>query len=205
MENKNTLKQKNGSNAAKSDVPVIAFDLPEEWAYWLAQNHNISKGIWLRFFKKDANVPSITHAEALEEALCYGWIDGQAKKYDERSYIQKFTPRRTKSIWSKRNTEHIVRLAKEGKMKPAGLKEVEAAKADGRWEQAYDAPSEMTMPEDFLKELSKNKAAKAFFDTLNKANTYAIGWRLQTAKKPETRERRMKLILEMLARGEKFH
>ena len=147
----------------------------------------------------------MTYAEGLDEALCCGWIDGQLDKYDEKSWLRKFTPRRSKSVWSKRNIEHVNRLIQAGKMKLAGLKEVEAAKADGRWERAYDSPSAMQVPEDFLKELSKDKKAKAFFETLNKANTYAIAWRLQTAKKPETREKRMKAILEMLKRGEKLH
>ncbi|HEY6082702.1 MAG TPA: YdeI/OmpD-associated family protein, partial [Chitinophagaceae bacterium] len=148
---------------------------------------------------------SIIYAEALDEALCYGWIDGQLNKHDEDSYLQKFTPRGPKSVWSMRNTEHVKRLGEEGRMKPAGLKQVEAAMADGRWEKAYESPGKITVPEDFLKALSKNKKAKAFFDTLNKVNSYAIAWRLQTAKKAETREKRMKQILEMLSKEQKFH
>ena len=128
-----------------------------------------------------------------------------ANKYDDLSYLQKFTPRRKRSIWSKRNIEHVERLISEGRMQPAGLRQIEAAKADGRWDQAYDSPANMEVPADFLEELSKDPAAKAFFDTLNKTNLYAIGWRLQTAKKPETRAKRMKAILEMLSKGEKFH
>ncbi|MDE2590246.1 MAG: YdeI/OmpD-associated family protein, partial [Patescibacteria group bacterium] len=158
-----------------------------------------------RIFKKDTGIKSIDYAQALDVALCYGWIDGQKKTHDEKSWLQKFTPRRSKSMWSKRNVEHVARLIKLGKMKPAGLKEVETAKRDGRWEKAYTSPSTMIMPRDFMEELSKNKKAKAFFKTLNKANTYAIGWRLETAKKPETREKRMKSILEMLTKGKKFH
>jgi uncharacterized protein YdeI (YjbR/CyaY-like superfamily) len=184
---------------------IQAFESQKDWQRWLAKNYSKSNGIWLRFFKKDSGVKSIRYDEALDEALCYGWIDGQLKKYDEKSYIQKFTPRRPKSIWSKRNREHVARLISLGKMREAGLKEIEAAKADGRWEQAYDSPSAMKVPEDFMKELSKNKKAKMFFESLNKANTYAILWRLQTAKKPETREKRMKAILEMLKEGKKFH
>lgn len=144
-------------------------------------------------------------AEAIDEALCYGWIDGQAKKYDEKSWLNKFTPRRKASLWSKRNRENVERLISSGKMTGAGLKEVEAAKSDGRWDRAYDSPSTMEVPEDFLKELSKNKKAKQFFDTLNKANLYAITWRLQTAKKQETRDRWKKKILEMLKNEVKFH
>ena len=138
-------------------------------------------------------------------ALCYGWIDGQKNSYDAESWIQKFTPRRPRSIWSKRNREHIARLEQSGKMKAAGIKQVEAAKADGRWEQAYDSPGNMVVPADFLIKLARNKKAEAFFKTLNKTNTYAIVWRLQTAKKPETRDKRMKEILEMLKKQEKFH
>jgi len=189
----------------KTDLPIISFKSPKDWASWLAKNHAKSNGIWLRLFKKDSGVATVTYAEALGEALCYGWIDDQLEKYDEKSWLRKFTPRRPKSVWSKRNIEHVNRLTDAGKMKPSGLKEVEAAKADGRWEKAYDSPSAMQVPDDFLKELAKDKKAQAFFETLNKANTYAIAWRLQTAKKSETRAKRMKAILEMLKRGEKFH
>ena len=189
----------------KTGLPIISFKSPKEWASWLAKNHAKSSGIWLRLFKKDSGVATVTYAEALDEALCYGWIDGQLDKYDEKSWLRKFSPRRPQSIWSKRNIEHVNRLTECGKMKPAGLKEVEAAKADGRWGRAYDSPSAMQVPDDFLKELAKDKKAKAFFETLNKANTYAIAWRLQTAKKPETRAKRMQAILEMLKRGEKLH
>ncbi len=189
----------------KTGLPIISFKSPKAWASWLDKNHAKSSGIWLRLFKKDSGVASVTYAEALDEALCYGWIDGQLEKCDEKSWLRKFTPRRPKSVWSKKNIEHANRLIQAGKMKPAGRQEVEAAKADGRWGRAYDSPSAMQVPEDFLKELSKDKKAKAFFETLNKANTYAIAWRLQTAKKPETRAKRMQAILEMLKRGERFH
>lgn len=148
---------------------------------------------------------SVTPAEALDVALCYGWIDGQRDKFDESYYLNKYTPRRPRSLWSKRNREIVEGLDKENRMKAAGIKEVEAAKADGRWEKAYDSPANMKVPGDFLKALSTNKKAEAFFKTLNKTNQYAIAWRLQTAKKPETRERRMKKILEMMENGEKFH
>jgi uncharacterized protein YdeI (YjbR/CyaY-like superfamily) len=141
----------------------------------------------------------------LDEALCYGWIDGQLNKHDDISWLHKFIPRGAKSIWSKRNTDHTERLIMLGKMKPSGLHEIEKAKADGRWAKAYDSPAEMKASDDFITALSKNKKAKTFFESLNRANKYAIAWRLQTAKKPETREKRMKTILEMLAKGEKFH
>lgn len=188
----------------KNNLQIIAFESSKIWENWLAENHGNSIGLWLRIFKKDAGIMSIDYAQALDVALCYGWIDGQKKTYDKKSWLQKFTPRRSKSIWSKRNVKHVARLIKSGKMKPDGLK-VAAAKRDGRWEKAYASPSTMTMPDDFMKELSKNKKDEAFFGTLNKANIYAIGWRLETAKKPETREKRMRIILEMLAKGKKFH
>ena len=188
-----------------ADFEIISFKSSRLWETWLAKNHSKTRGIWVQFFRKGSSKKTITHAEALDVALCYGWIDGQAKGYDEESWLQKFTPRRARSIWSKRNIANVERLAKEGKMKPAGLAEITAAKSDGRWERAYDSPRSMAMPEDFLKHLSKHKTAQALFKTLNKANTYAIAWRLQTAKKPETREKRMQAILAMLSRGEKFH
>jgi len=190
---------------ASAGFEVISFESATAWESWLAENHAVLAGVWLRFFKKGSGVDSVTHGQALDEALCYGWIDGQIQKHDDKSWLQKFTPRRAKSIWSKRNIEHVARLTKAKKMKPAGLRQVEAAKADGRWEMAYDSPSNMRMPQDFLERLAENKKAEAFFKSLTRANTYAIGWRLQTAKKPETREKRMKAILQMLAKGEKFH
>jgi uncharacterized protein YdeI (YjbR/CyaY-like superfamily) len=188
-----------------NEMQVVSFASSKEWRKWIAANHDTSNGVWLQFFKKDSGEKTVTYAEALEEALCYGWIDGQANKYDATSYIQKFTPRRPKSIWSKRNTEKAERLIQEGKMKKAGMQQVELAKADGRWQQAYDSPKNMQVPEDFLQQLSKDIKAKAFFDGLNKANLYAIAWRLQTAKKPETREKRLKEMLEMMREGKKFH
>ena len=190
---------------AKNDSEIIAFPSAKEWEQWLGKTHASSSGVWLRLFKKGSGLASVTHAEALNAALCYGWIDGQLKKHDEESWLRKFTPRRPNSVWSKRNRALVEQLAEAGKMRPAGLKEVEAAKADGRWNRAYDSPSKMTVPEDFLQELSKNKKARMLFETLNKANTYAIAWRLQTAKKPETREKRMRAIIAMLAKGQTFH
>jgi uncharacterized protein YdeI (YjbR/CyaY-like superfamily) len=193
------------NKAVKPDLPILTFTSPKIFTSWLAKNHKVSSGIWMRLFKIKSEAPTITYAEALDVALCYGWIDGQKKSYDPESWLQKFTPRRPKSIWSKRNQEHVERLTKSGMMKAAGIKEVEAAKADGRWEQAYESSSNMIVPTDFLNELAKNKKAEAFFKTLNKTNIYSIVWRLQTAKKPETRNKRMKAILEMLKKGKKFH
>jgi len=189
----------------KADLPVIPFATPALWEAWLAQNHAVSNGIWLRFYKKDSGIASVRYAEALDVALCYGWIDAQLKSIDELCYKQHFTPRRKRSMWSKRNIEHIARLTAEGRMKPAGLKQVDAAKADGRWELAYDPAGTMTLPDDFVNELVKDKNAYAFYESLNKANQYAIAWRIQTAKRPETRVKRMNEILGMLGKGEKYH
>jgi len=185
-------------------MPIVLCETPAEWRAWLTRHHADSRGVWLRFYKKGQG-DSIHHAEALDEALCFGWIDSQAKSYDERSFLQKFTPRRARSIWSKRNIEHIERLTREGRMTPAGQAEVDAARADGRWDKAYDSPANAEVPADFAAALSKLPKAKAFFETLNKTNRYAITWRLQTAKKEETRQRRMQQILDKLERGEKFH
>ena len=203
MKNENEMQC--GNKAVKPDLPTLAFTTTEDFTSWLAKHHKVSSGIWIRLFKIKSGVPTITYAEALDIALCYGWIDGQKKAYDTESWLQKFTPRRHKSIWSKRNREHVERLDKSGMMEAAGIEEVEAAKADGRWEQAYESSTNMIVPTDFLNELAKNKKAEAFFKTLNKTNIYSIVWRLQTAKKPETRNKRMKAILEMLKKGEKFH
>lgn len=190
---------------SKTEFSTISFQTPQKWRDWLSKNYSVADGIWLRLYKKDSGVKSINHEEALDEALCFGWIDGQAQSYDEESYLQKFTPRRKRSIWSKRNTEKVERLIEAGKMHASGLTEIEAAKADGRWAKAYDSSANMKIPDDFLKELSKKPEALAFFNTLNKTNIFSIGWRLQTAKKPETREKRMKTIIEMLEQGKKFH
>ena len=189
----------------KPEYKIIPFKDSATWRHWLDQNHANVAGVWLRIYKKASATPTVSYSEALDEALCYGWIDGQKKGYDEESFLQKFTPRRAKSMWSKRNIEHIQRLTEQGRMMPAGIAEVERAKEDGRWAAAYDTPSDMAVPSDFLVELKKHPVAEKFFGTLNKANTYAIAWRLQTAKRPETRKKRMENILEMLKKGEKFH
>lgn len=189
----------------KKSAPIKPFASTVQWHEWLAKNHAKSNGIWLRIYKKGSGKKTVSYAEALDEALCYGWIDGQKDKYDAESFLQKFTPRRPKSIWSKRNREHVARLTKAKRMVAAGQKEVYAAKKDGRWDNAYDAASTMEVPEDFLQELKRNARAYTFFKTLNRANTYAIAWRLQTAKKPETRARRMQALLAMMRQGKKLH
>lgn len=182
---------------------IRRFRTQAEFRKWLTSNHRDSAGIWICFAKKGAGKKSINHAEALDEALCFGWIDGQTLKHDETSWLQKFTPRRPRSVWSKINTGHVERLIKDGRMAAGGHAEIEAAKKDGRWSAAYDSPSKAKIPEEFMKALDKK--ALAFFDTLNKTNRYSIAWRLQTARKPETRRKRMEMILAMLSRGEKFH
>ena len=176
-----------------------------EWEDWLQKNHARSNGVWLQLYKKGAGIEGVSYAEALDSALCHGWIDSQKKSHDQESWLQRFSPRKPKGVWSKINTAHVERLLKLGRLKEAGLAAVEAAKLDGRWHAAYDPPSRAAVPEDFLTQLHKSKPATEFFSTLNKANLYAIVWRLQTAKKPETRERRIRVIVEMLAMGEKFH
>jgi uncharacterized protein YdeI (YjbR/CyaY-like superfamily) len=196
-----------GMNTGKTDSPlqVISFKSPAEFRRWMAKHHAKSDGIWLRIFKKGSSELSITYAQALDQALCYGWIDGQKQKYDEDSWLQWFTVRRPKSGWSKINTQHAERLLKSGDVAPAGLKAIEAAQLDGRWQAAYDSPGNAMAPDDFLEALKKNKKAQAFFKTLNKANTYAIVYRLQTVKKAETRAKRIEQFVAMLARNKKLH
>jgi uncharacterized protein YdeI (YjbR/CyaY-like superfamily) len=185
--------------------PIHTFSTAKEWRTWLTKNHSQKEGIWLRFFKKDSGMQGIAYAEALDEALCYGWIDGQVKKYDGKSWVQKFTPRRPRSMWSKRNREHVARLITAKKMRAPGLREVEAAKKDGRWDGAYDSPKDMQVPADFLSVVNKDAQLRAFYATLNRANTYAIAFRLNTAKKPETRARRFAALVALLKQGKKLH
>jgi uncharacterized protein YdeI (YjbR/CyaY-like superfamily) len=188
-----------------ADYGTFEFKGQAEFRAWMDKHHADTQGIWLKLYKKASGVKSVNYAQALDVALCYGWIDGQVKKGDELYYLQKFTPRRKRSMWSKRNIDSVERLEAAGLMTPAGRAEVEQAKADGRWAAAYDKPSEMTVPDYFLVALDKNPKAKQFFETLNKANTYAIAWRLQTAKTETTRQRRMEKILTMLESGQKLH
>ena len=187
------------------ELPVLLFKQPLEWANWLEQHHAASSGIWLRLAKKASALQSVTYAEALDVALCYGWIDGQKKSYDESSWLQKFTPRGEKSIWSKVNREKAQALIASGKMRPAGLRAVEVAKQNGRWDAAYDSQSSATIPDDFQAALDHSAKAKAFFATLNSANRYAILFRLQTAKKAETRAKRIQQFIHMLENHEMLH
>ena len=186
-------------------MKTISFKSSSDFRTWLAENHGQSEGVLLRIYKKDSGVATVTYAEALDQALCFGWIVGQKRPYDKHSWLQKFGPRLRRSGWSKINTRHAKRLIATGEMGPFGLREVNAAKADGRWKAAYDSFGTATVPDDFLRKISRNKKAKAFFETLNRTNLYSIAYRLQTAKTPETREKRMMAIIDKLAREERFH
>jgi uncharacterized protein YdeI (YjbR/CyaY-like superfamily) len=190
---------------AKPDLPVKRFSSPAKWEAWLAKQHARSDGIWLEFAKKATGVASVIYAEALETALRYGWIDGQTASVDATFYRQRFTPRRARSKWSKRNCAAVERLLAEGRLEPAGLREMEAAKADGRWAGAYDSPRNMRVPEDLAAELRARPAARRFFEQLDSQNRYAVLYRLFDAKKPVTRQRRLEQFVRMLEAGEKIH
>src|SRR5262245_25768743 len=187
------------------ELSILPFANKKKWADWLAKQHTKSAGMWLKLAKKNTGIASVTYEEALDVALCYGWIDGQKGSFDEKYWLQKFTPRGPKSIWSKINTEKVERLIKSGEMMPAGLKAIEAAKTDGRWDAAYASQKNIGVPEDFQAALDKNKKAKAFFDTLKGSERYSFLFRIQTAKKAETRVKRIQQFVEMLERNEKFH
>ena len=187
------------------ELPVLPFASKKKWADWLAAQHAKSAGVWLKLAKKDSQVPSVTYEEALDVALCYGWIDGQKKGFDEQYWLQKFTPRGPKSIWSKVNTKKAERLIASSEMKPAGLKAIELARQDGRWERAYEGQKTISVPDDFQAALDKNKKAKEFFATLNSVNRYAILFRVHNAKKPETRTKRIRQFVEMLEKNEKLY
>ena len=187
------------------DIDYRTFLDSIDFRNWLSENVERKEGIWLRIVKKGALEKSVSYAEALDEALCFGWIDASKKPLDETSWLQRFCPRRSKSNWSKINIQHAERLIQDGRMTPKGQQEIDAAKSDGRWANAYDSPKTAEPQEDLLKELAKHPDAEAFFHKLSGANRYAILYRLQTAKRPETRERRMMAIIEMLANGKTFH
>ncbi len=187
------------------ELDIVLFETPADWAGWLEQHHATSPGLWVRLAKKGSGVQSTTYAETLDVALCYGWIDGHKKAYDAASWLQKFTPRRPKSIWSKVNTEKAKQLIEQKLMKPAGLKAIEAAQKDGRWDAAYESQSKAVVPEDLQAALDQNPKAKAFFESLKSVNRYAILFRVHTAKKAETRARRIQQFIEMLEKGEVIH
>jgi uncharacterized protein YdeI (YjbR/CyaY-like superfamily) len=188
-----------------ADPPVKSFRTPAAWETWLEKHHGDEAGIWMKFAKKGTGATTVTYAEALEVALCWGWIDSQARGLDETHYLQRFTPRRKRSKWSKINRDAATRLITTGAMKAPGLREVERAKEDGRWAAAYAGSSAATVPEDLERALRRNKAAREFFATLSSQNRYAFLYRIEDAKRPETRARRVAQFVEMLARDEKFH
>ncbi|MDC3955382.1 YdeI/OmpD-associated family protein [Polyangium jinanense] len=203
---KTTTSKKTAAKATPAgDVPIVAFEHPRAWSTWLASNHASSRGVWLKLAKKASGVASVTYPEAVDVALVWGWIDGQKRSFDEAAWLQKFTPRSPKSIWSKINREKALALIASGEMQPPGLAEVERAKQDGRWDEAYDSPSRATVPPDLSDAFAKNPRAAAFFATLNATNRYAVLFRIQTAKKPETRQKRITQFVEMLAKQEKLY
>jgi uncharacterized protein YdeI (YjbR/CyaY-like superfamily) len=187
------------------DLPILLFAARPDLEEWLEQNHAGSEGVWLKIAKKGAAEPSVSYAEALELALCFGWIDSQKRGHDEQHFLQRFTPRRPRGRWSKINREKAEALVADKRMRPSGLAEVEAAKADGRWEAAYEGQRTAAIPVDLQRELDANPAAAEFFADLDGANRYAIIYRLNEAKKAETRERRLAKFVAMLERGEKIH
>ncbi len=184
---------------------VLGFKSGAEWERWLSRNHSRSSGIWMRMFRKHYTAKFIKGAEALDVALCYGWITGQARPYDKDSCLWRFCPRRPRSIWSKVNTAHAERLIREGRMKPSGLRQIEEAKADGRWARAYSPPSTAVLPKDFITAVGRNKKAKEFLKTLNRSNRYSIIFRIENAKSPEKRREKIRSIVKMLGEGKAFH
>lgn len=193
------------AGGVRLEEPTRAFKDAKAWESWLAKNHKTADGIWMRLAKKASGVKSITYPEAVEVALCYGWIDGLKRPESPTAWLQRFTPRRSKSIWSEINRNKALGLIAGGRMQPAGLEEVERAKRDGRWDAAYASPKSATMPPDFQKELDRHPKAAAFFKALSRTNSYAIMWRIQTAKKPETRARRIATYIAMLEKGDTIH
>ena len=189
----------------KHDRPVIAFASPDAWEAWLAEYHASSTGLWLKIAKKDAGIDTVTYAEALDIALCYGWIDGQKGAFDGDYWLQMLTPRKPKSKWSRINCAKATELIAKGRMKLAGFSEVERAKEDGRWEAAYDGQRTATVPDDLRQALEKDTAALKFFSTLNSLNRYAILYRIQDATKPETRARRIEKFVAMLSEQKKIY
>ena len=189
----------------KDGKPILTLGSQADWEAWLDAEHADSDGVWVKFAKKGSGVETVVYDEALDVALCYGWIDSQVLRYDERFYLQKFTPRRSRSKWSQINREKIEQLTKQGRMKPAGVEQVELAKADGRWETAYTSPANIEVPDDLRAALEASPKAAEFWAGLNKSNRYAIVFRLEDAKKPETRARRLEKFVGMLERGERLH
>lgn len=191
--------------AADDHLPHHAFASAIEWEQWLDENHASSDGLWIRMAKKDAGIASVRYPEVLDSALCFGWIDGRREALDDRCFLQKFTPRRARSRWSRNNRAKAERLIGDGRMRPAGMAEVQRAQADGRWDAAYESQRNSSIPEDLQRELDARPKARAFFAELNSQNRYAILYRLQDAKRPETRARRLAKFVDMLEAGERIH
>jgi uncharacterized protein YdeI (YjbR/CyaY-like superfamily) len=189
----------------RDQLPIVQFADTAAWNKWLEEHHAASPGVWLKIAKKASGIATVNHAEALEEALCYGWIDGQRAPHDESFFLQRFTPRRPRSKWSQVNRDKVIKLIAEGRMKPAGLAQIEAAKQDGRWEAAYAPQSSQAIPEDFQRALEQNPAAYEFFKTLRGTRRYSFLYRIQDAKRPETRARRIEQFVAMLANGQTHH
>lgn len=205
MKIKKTTKTKTKTKIANASGPVRCFATQAAWAEWLEKNHRNSEGLWLRLAKKGSALPSLTYAEALEVALCYGWIDGQKRGESEAAWLQRFLARSPNSVWSKINRDKAVALIANGRMKAAGFEAVEAAKKAGRWDAAYDSPKTAEVPEDLQAALDACPKARDFFRTLDGANRYAVLYRIQTVKKVETRARKIREFVEMLERNEKIH
>jgi uncharacterized protein YdeI (YjbR/CyaY-like superfamily) len=187
------------------DLPIVSLASAPEWEQWLEEHHLTAPGVWLKIAKKGSPAPGLSHPEALEVAICFGWIDGQGAPHDDAAWLQRFTPRRARSKWSRINREKATRLIAEGRMRPAGVEQVELARSDGRWDAAYEPQSTATVPDDLAAELERSPAAAEFFATLNSINRYAILYRIGDAKRPETRAKRIRKFVEMLERGEKLH
>jgi uncharacterized protein YdeI (YjbR/CyaY-like superfamily) len=188
-----------------SDLPVLSFPDQAAFEEWLEENHATSPGIYVKIAKKAAGEPSVTQQQMVESMLCFGWIDGRANRLDDLYFLQRVTPRRPKSPWSQKNVEWVGRLVEAGRMRPAGLAAVEAAQADGRWEQAYAGPATITVPDDLAAALAAEPEAQKTFDALNRTNRYAVLWRVHTARTPKGRAQRITSLVEMLAKGEQFH
>lgn len=189
----------------KSDTAATLFKSAKAFDAWLKKHHATSDGLWLKIAKKGPGEPSVTYPEAVEIALCWGWIDGQKKGLDDQHFLQRFTPRRARSIWSKINVDKVAVLTEAGRIQPAGQAQIDAAKNDGRWGKAYDSARTSSVPGDLQAALEASPKAKAFFATISASNRYAVLWRVQTAVKPETRARRIAKLVEMLGHGEVVH
>ncbi len=189
----------------QTPLPVLAFAGAAEWESWLASQPPLANGLWLKFAKKASGMPTVSKPEAIDAALCHGWIDGQLKPFDDKHWLIRFTPRRAQSKWSAINCRRVEALIAAGRMRPAGFAEVERAKADGRWEMAYQSQSTITVPSDLQHALDENESAKTLFEVLDSANRYAVLYRVHNAKKPETRARTIEKLVAMLGRGETIH